>query len=162
MTSRSPSAVVAATVATLLAASTGHAADNPETKAILDEIRAMKRSYEARIEALEKKIQNIQKSAAAAKNAKPAASEAGTPVVRDNSFNPSISAVLNGTYSNYSSSTSEIAGFAVGEEGETGPRAWVNPDDQPFWRRLKLTRKQPCRDRRGHGIHVHSHTTTVQ
>jgi hypothetical protein len=37
-----------------------------------------------------------------------------------NKFNPSIGIILNGQYSNFSKADSEIAGFAVGEEGERG------------------------------------------
>jgi len=40
--------------------------------------------------------------------------------VYNNSFNPSIGIILNGTYQSFSSATSEIKGFGVGEEGERG------------------------------------------
>ena len=38
--------------------------------------------------------------------------------MKDNSFNPSIGLILNGQYNQYSSDEGEIAGFAVGHEGE--------------------------------------------
>jgi hypothetical protein len=120
MTSRSPLAVVAAAIAALLTVSTGHAADNPEAKAILEEIRAMKRAYEARIKALEAKIEKIEEKSTATAAAKSRAPASGGRAVRDNSFNPSIGVILNGKLSSFSSATSEIAGFGVGEEGERG------------------------------------------
>lgn len=40
--------------------------------------------------------------------------------IRSNDFNPSIGVILNGRYSTFSGETSEISGFAVGEEGERG------------------------------------------
>ena len=45
--------------------------------------------------------------------------------IYSNKFNPSIGIVLNGKYSNFSKKTSEIAGFAVGEEGERGSEGFA-------------------------------------
>lgn len=112
-------AVTAAAVPALLVASGGpdHAFAQ-DTQAILKEIRALKQSYESRIKALEAKIENIEKKKQTA--AKSPAPATGGRSIKDNSFNPSIGVILNGRVSSFSSSTSEIAGFGVGEEGERG------------------------------------------
>lgn len=95
------------------------AASDSDTQAILKEIRALKQSYESQITRLEKRIRELEKSRAA-QTAKSAAPATSGRAVRDNSFNPSISVILNGRASSFSSSTSEIAGFGIGEEGERG------------------------------------------
>ena len=87
--------------------------------AIRAEINALKNSYESRIKNLENKL-SAMKSQPKQKGA--AAKTAATSVrsVKNNSFNPSIGIVLNGKLSDYSKSTSEIAGFGVAHEGERG------------------------------------------
>ena len=96
------------------------AADDAAMQKILQEVQALKRSYEARTAALEKKLKQMQKNQR--KISAKAAASPGAPsrAIKDNSFNPSIGVVLNGRASSFSRGTSEIAGFGVGEEGERG------------------------------------------
>lgn len=94
------------------------AADNKDLEAILAEVREMKQVYEKRIQTLESQIETLSKKQSEVKTAKtPASSETAA---KGNAFNPSISAVIVGTATSFSSDVSEIAGFGVGEEGERG------------------------------------------
>jgi hypothetical protein len=111
-------AVSALAVPACLAAPAVQAAEKQEIQAILKEVRAMKQAYEGRIAALENKLKTIQqKQPTAPKKTTPAS---GGRAIFDNSFNPSIGIILNGRVSSFSSSSGEIAGFGVGEEGERG------------------------------------------
>jgi hypothetical protein len=113
-----------------------HAADTPELAAIRAQIAEMKQSYEARLQALEQRLQDAQAAVAEAQNAA-ASAQAATPapaapapveapVARaasgDNSFNPSISLVLGGSFSNLSQDpgTYRFGGF-MPPAGEIGP-----------------------------------------
>ena len=99
------------------------AASDEDVQSIKAEIQAMRKTYESRIAELETKLSEIE-------NRKPAAQPVTAPqqssvrnvqrTTRDNSFNPSIGLILNGRYSGFSEDNPEIAGFAVGEEGERG------------------------------------------
>ena len=87
--------------------------------AIMKEIRALKEAYEKKTAELEAKIKALeaQKSQQTAKNKTPA----GRRIIKDNSFNPSIGLVLNGKASSFTRKTAgDMAGFAIGEEGERG------------------------------------------
>lgn len=118
MTRRYLRTVAAMAVPVCLAATGAQAADKQEIQAILKEVRAMKQAYEGRIATLESKLKKLeQKSSASPRINTPAS---GGRSIRDNSFNPSIGVILNGRASSFSRSTSEIAGFGVGEEGERG------------------------------------------
>ena len=87
-------------------------------QAIRKEIQALREGYEARISELESRLKVVEgKKEETAENAAPA--ESARPIF-GNSFNPSIGVILNGRASTFSRSTSEIAGFGVGEEGERG------------------------------------------
>jgi hypothetical protein len=116
-----------------------HAADTPELAAIRAQIAEMKQSYEARLQALEQRLQDAQAAVAEAQNAAASAQQAATPApapaapapveapaarvaAGDNSFNPSISLVLGGTYSNLSQDpgTYRFGGF-MPPAGEVGP-----------------------------------------
>jgi hypothetical protein len=102
------------------------AASDADLAEIREQIRQLKESYEARIQALEQKL----KDAESAKNA-PAAAAPTPPVAAAlpaastasgiAAFNPAISAVLQGRYANLSQDPSKFAigGFAPG--GEIGP-----------------------------------------
>lgn len=92
-----------------------HAASDDDLAAIRGEIRALKQSYETRIEALEQRLK-----AAEAKAAQPAPAPAA-PAARPNLFNPAISLVLQGNYANLQRdpATYALHGFAAG--GEIGP-----------------------------------------
>lgn len=99
------------------------AASDQDVQALRQEIRAMRQTYEGRIAELENKLQKMETKKPTAKPV--AASSASIASNRrrntyDNSFNPSIGVILNGQYRNYSSEEGEIAGFAVGHEGERG------------------------------------------
>jgi hypothetical protein len=128
-------AAIAAAFALPLSAS---AADNPELAAIRAQIQEMKQSYEARLQALEQRLQDAQAAVAEAQNAAAAAQQASAaapgpaapapsaPAAAaaqgDNSFNPSISLVLGGTFSNLSQDpgTYRFGGF-MPPVGEIGP-----------------------------------------
>lgn len=95
------------------------AADATDMKALLQEIKALKKSYESRTAELEKKLKQLEKTQTK-QSGKAPSSTASRRDIKDNSFNPSIGVILNGRASSFSKSTSEIAGFGVGEEGERG------------------------------------------
>jgi hypothetical protein len=87
------------------------AAPNPEITSLREEFDDIKTSYEKRISGLESKLD---------KNNPTLSKSNSTRSIYNNKFNPSIGIILNGQYSNFSSKNSEIAGFAIGEEGERG------------------------------------------
>ena len=114
------------------------AADTPELAAIRAQIADMKQSYEARLQALEQRLQDAQAAVAEAQNAAASAQQAATPApaapaapveapaarvaAGDNSFNPSISLVLGGTFNNLSQDPGSyrFGGF-MPPAGEVGP-----------------------------------------
>ena len=113
------------------------AAENPELAAIRAQIAEMKQSYEARLQALEQRLQEAQAAVAEAQNAAVSAQQAAAPAVAaepvpaepavrpvqgDNSFNPSISLILGGTFSNLQRDpgTYRFGGF-MPPDGEIGP-----------------------------------------
>lgn len=115
------------------------AADTPELAAIRAQVAEMKQSYEARLQALEQRLQDAQAAAAAAQNAAVGAQQAaavpatpapaaiaaapGARVAQpDNSFNPSISLVLGGTFADLQRDpgTYRFGGF-IPPDGEIGP-----------------------------------------
>lgn len=113
---------MAASAAFLTLSATSALADPAsDMKTIRAEINNLKQAYEGRIAELETKLQKME-TTKATNGAAPASktTTAGGRNILDNSFNPSIGVILNGTFSNYSNGTSEIAGFGVGEEGERG------------------------------------------
>jgi hypothetical protein len=108
-----------------------HAATDADLAAIRDEVRQMKESYEARIDALERRLKDAETAAARASAPVPAsgiaaaaAPEAAVAVSAPapaspgtgglSAFNPAISAVLQGAYANFSQDPNKyaIAGFA--------------------------------------------------
>lgn len=110
--------LAASTAVALVAFSTvANAADSAEFDALRAEIQQMKNLYEGKIKQLESKISKLEDNGGAKANATPATSNRE---ILSNEFNPSIGVILNGQYSTYSNNSSEIAGFAVGEEGERG------------------------------------------
>lgn len=88
------------------------AADSAEIQQIRKEIEALKQGYEARIQALEQRLKNTELAASSAENhavhAETAASQMaalpapGTPTDSANAFNPAVSLILSGLYSNHS------------------------------------------------------------
>jgi len=112
-------AVFAALIAMCFCAPVLKASDD-DVKALHAEILKLKEAYEDRIAELESRLAEVEKAkakevASAPVPAKPATAKR---LVKDNSFNPSIGLILNGQYNQYSSDEGEIAGFAVGHEGE--------------------------------------------
>jgi len=119
----------------LAAAPAAHAATDAELADIREQIRQLKESYEARIEALEQRLKDAEARAAAIAptattppSAPLAAEPASPPPVASApaatgiaAFNPAISAVLEGVYANLSQDPNQyaIAGFAP--SGEIAP-----------------------------------------
>ncbi|MFH1495606.1 MAG: carbohydrate porin [Pseudomonadota bacterium] len=125
--------IIASGIALMLGAPlSALAADNAEILQIRNEIESMKQSYEARIEALEQRLQRAESVAAKADihstQAEPAAAQATAskaPTV-GNAFNPAISLILSGTYTNLSQDPADyrITGFIPGGEIEPGSRGF--------------------------------------
>jgi hypothetical protein len=124
------STVLAAALAAAFASPMAFAADDKELAAIRAQIKEMKDSYEARLQALEQRLQDAQAAAAQAQNAALAAqtpAPAPAPVAAaapaaGNAFNPNIALVLGGTYANLSQDPEQyrLQGF-VPPVGEVGP-----------------------------------------
>tara|TARA_R110002124_G_scaffold233406_1_gene398741 strand:+ start:112021 stop:113367 length:1347 start_codon:yes stop_codon:yes gene_type:complete len=116
--------LLAASVAALLTSSPVFAASDVEIEALRAEIDSMRQAYEDKIEQLAHKVHNLetQQSAAPEQAVKAEQTVPATAQrkIRGNNFNPSISAILNGKYQNFSAESGDIAGFAIGEEGERG------------------------------------------
>lgn len=119
--------LLAASAAVLLNVSPALAASDTDLEAIRAEIQSMRDAYESKIEQLESKVQTLeaQQNTPAERVAatEPAAGGSNVPAtaqrsIRDTSFNPSVGVVLNGKYNNFSEGDGDIAGFAIGEEGE--------------------------------------------
>lgn len=110
---------VAASLVASLSTSTALAASDADIQALRSEISQMKQGYEIRIAELEAKLAKVEQKQETV-NAKPAIPASSGRQVLDNSFNPSIGVILNGQYRNFSQDNSEIAGFAIGHEGERG------------------------------------------
>jgi hypothetical protein len=124
-------ALTAALAAAFAIPMSASAADDKDLAAIRAQIREMKESYEARLQALEQRLQDAQAAAAQAQNAALAAPAPTTPApapapapaaTASNAFNPNIALVLGGTYANLSQDPAEyrIQGF-VPPAGEVGP-----------------------------------------
>jgi hypothetical protein len=102
-----------------------------DLQAIRDEIRQMKASYEARIDALQKRLDQtenrVQQSDAKSEQAVQAASATQPAPTSANAFNPEIALILSGTY-NYlqrDPDTYQIGGFfPSGGEVAPGPRSF--------------------------------------
>ncbi|MFM9433160.1 hypothetical protein ACFDR9_000189 [Janthinobacterium sp. CG_23.3] len=102
------------------------AASDTELGEIRDQIRVMKESYEARLQALELRLQQAQ--AVAANAVAPAAApapvdaRAANPAAASNIFNPNVALVLGGTMSRLSHSPADfrLQGF-LPSGGEVGP-----------------------------------------
>ena len=107
------SAALAAALFNPLSAS---AAEDKDLAAIRAQISEMKAAYEARLQALEQKLQDAQ-----VQNAAPPASPTAAPAA-SNAFNPNISLVLGGTYANLSQDPAKyrLQGF-LPAAGEVGP-----------------------------------------
>ena len=110
--------VTALAVAAALGASqAAHAATEDDLKELREQVRQLKEIYERRIESLEKRLQQTEQSAGNQSAAQTSSRPAG-----ENAFNPGISLILNGIYSNLSRDPAgfRINGFAP-TLGEVGP-----------------------------------------
>ena len=120
-----PTVLSAALAAALFNPLASNAADDQELAAIRAQIRDMKQSYEARLQALEQRLQDAQAATAQAQNAAlaaaPAPAVAAAPAT-GNAFNPNISLILGGTYANLSQDPQQyrLQGF-LPAGGEAGP-----------------------------------------
>jgi hypothetical protein len=115
------------------------AADNDELDSIRQQIEALRQEYESRIKALEQRLEQAEVQArdasAEAKRAQQQAEsaeaevagiEAGSPTTfqeRFNTFNPSISLILQGSLNSYSEDPEEynLPGFQLGGESGLAP-----------------------------------------
>lgn len=103
-----------------------HAADPNELQQIREQINQLKASYEARMQALEQRLQAMQQGGATGALAAPAppAPEAApvTSQASASAFNPAISLILNGRYANLSQDPAHyrIQGF-IPSGGDVGP-----------------------------------------
>ena len=119
------------------------AAADPDLQALREEIAQMKKSYEKRIDALEKRLIDSEKQAVAASSKAEtvasqaqAAREASRQPAAASAFNPEISLILSGMYNNTSQDPRQDSTGAAGRErriqgllpagGESSPeaRAW--------------------------------------
>lgn len=111
----------------MLSSTSALAASDKDIEALRAEIQNMKRAYEGRIAELESKLNKVENVQAKSVAPAPATPATARRDVKDNSFNPSIGVILNGQYNAFSSDEGEIAGFAVGHEGER-PREGFSVD----------------------------------
>lgn len=114
------SAAVAASVVTLSPSTVMADAQIDEIK---EQVEALRQLYEQRINELETKLEKLEAASSQQSESEQADKEPSAVARRKiygNEFNPSIGFILNGRYSSFSEGDSEIAGFAVGEEGERG------------------------------------------
>jgi hypothetical protein len=99
----------------------------PEIQALRQEIEAIRSAYEARLDALEQRLRAAEAAAAsAAATPPPAAPAAAVPAAPGggaNSFNPSLSLILSGTYARTTRdpATYSIAGFPLPARAQVGP-----------------------------------------
>lgn len=145
MTSRPLAAIV---LLTLFSAPHAAADEQVAITALQMEIEALQTEFASRISALEAKLAKLQglpepaadvplqpskatapidasRSAQAEPVRSPSSTASVTPTtsarrIFGNEFNPSVGIILNGAYRDYSSETSEMAGFPIGHEGERG------------------------------------------
>ncbi|HEY8623375.1 MAG TPA: hypothetical protein VIM74_05875 [Casimicrobiaceae bacterium] len=108
------------------------AASDADLAEIREQIRQLKEGYEARIQALEQNLKQAEAATPGVAAAAPpppvplAAPPAAAPSAGLSAFNPAISAVLQGTYSNLSQDPSRyaITGFALGSDVSPGKRGF--------------------------------------
>src|SRR5947207_3967297 len=114
---------------TLLTSPAVRAATDAELADIREQIRQLKESYEARIQALEQRLKDAESKGATPPVVQPAA--APPPVAAApappasasgiSAFNPAISAVLQGTYGNFSQDPNKYALSGFAPSGDIAP-----------------------------------------
>ena len=92
-----------------LIATNVHAAGDADLDAIRKEIADLKSNYEARIQALEKKLKEAEDRAAQPAPAPMPAATSASSSSSINAFNPAVSVVLQGTYANLSQDPNKFA-----------------------------------------------------
>jgi hypothetical protein len=99
------------------------AADAADVQALRQQIESLRSDYEARLKALENKLEQLQQAAPAAPASPPATAQGAAAA---NAFNPALSLILSGTYAHLSRDPSgyAIAGFLPGGEIGPGPRGF--------------------------------------
>jgi len=116
----------ALTISALLVLVTGVPAHADDAAALKAELDAVKTEYAARLKSLEERIAQLESQAATTAAANQPAAEAPAPASGSSNslaaFNPAMSVILSGTYTNLDQdpSTFHIAGF-VPTGGEAGP-----------------------------------------
>jgi hypothetical protein len=115
----------------LVAPPIAQAATDADLADIRDQIRQLKESYEARIQALEQRLKDAEAKGAVAPVAQPApapapvaaapAPAAAAPAAGISAFNPAISAVLQGTYTNLSQDPNQYALSGFAPSGDIAP-----------------------------------------
>jgi hypothetical protein len=113
-------------VAALASPAFAHAQSAADIQQLREEINALRTQYEARIKALEAKLEAAQQAAPPAPAPVPAPSPvvaAGPAPSSGNGFNPAISLILSGLYTRASRdpATYRIAGFTLPPDAEIGP-----------------------------------------
>jgi len=106
-----------------LLAQSAWAAPDPEIDRIRDEIRDLKSSYDARIQALEQRLKDAEAKAAAAAPPPPPPAPAPAPAAQSSiaAFNPAISVVLQGNYASLSRDPRNYALSGFLPAAGTGP-----------------------------------------
>jgi hypothetical protein len=109
----------------LLAPPVAQAATDADLADIRDQIRQLKESYEARIQALEQRLKDAESKGVATPVAPTpvaaAPAPAAAPASGISAFNPAISAVLQGTYSNLSQDPNKYALSGFAPSGDIAP-----------------------------------------
>jgi hypothetical protein len=102
------------------------AADDAALAAIRNEIRELRATYEARVQALEQRLKDAESKAAAPPAAVSTATAPSAARSAASAFNPAISLVLQGRYAHLSKDPAgfAIAGFALGDEAGPGRRGF--------------------------------------
>lgn len=124
-----PSLTALAVAAAVAAPLGAQANDNAELESLRAEIQQMKQSYESRIQSLESKLQETVAVASraedSAQRAETTAVQAGSRPTASNAFNPDISLILTGTYTNRSQDSNfHISDFQAAGEIGPGSRGW--------------------------------------
>lgn len=125
---RNPSFAASAALITLLSSTSVLAASDTDIQAMKAEIQSMRQTYESRISELETKLSKMEREKPVNQQTAvtaPVSTDKSGRSVYDNSFNPSIGAILNGRYSSFSEDRSNFSGFAIGEEGERGKEGFA-------------------------------------
>ena len=101
----------------IVAPAAAQSAAEPAAAELAEQIRALKREYEARIGSLEAQLSVLESGSRDGERVG-AGHHRITRAATDSAFNPAIGVVLNGMVSRHSADESEIPGFPLGHESE--------------------------------------------